>query len=83
MSLSQVDIADISEEVRNLAWINERFETEPVAVQDTRMQYVPIFINLCERRDRVGRSEAWRNFAIAITELENSCIRNVKALYSK
>jgi hypothetical protein len=83
MSLAPQDIAEIPEEVKNLTGINERFDKEPAKVQDTRLQYAMIFINLCERRDRAGRSEAGRNFSIAITELENSCIRNIKALYSE
>ncbi len=45
--------------------------------------YVKIADNLINLRDDVWTTEAGRNYAIAITELENSCIRAVKWMYSK
>ena len=72
-----------SSEVLNLCSINERFENEDTEIQMTRLNYAYIFQTLTIKRDDVGRSEAGRNFSIAITELENSCIRAVKGFYSK
>ncbi len=72
-----------SDEVKNLCSINERFDNEPTNVRWIRIAYGNIFESLTQLRDEVGRSEAGRNYAISITELENSCIRAIKALYSK
>lgn len=72
-----------SPEVLNLCSINERFEKEDSEVQKTRVDYAHIFQTLTIKRDEAGRSEAGRNFSIAITELENSCIRAIKGMYSK
>lgn len=72
-----------SEEVKQLCSIDDRFYNEPIDVQDIRTKYADIFTILTQARDNTGRSEAWRNYSIAITELENSCIRAIKALYSK
>lgn len=72
-----------SDEVRNLCSINERFDNEPIEVKSIRFSYANIFHTLTLKRDEAGRSEAGRNFSISITELENSCIRAVKGMYSK
>lgn len=72
-----------SDEVKSLCSINERFNNEPIEVRELRVKYATIFVSLTEKRDEAWRSEAWRNYAIAITELENSCIRAVKWFYSK
>lgn len=72
-----------SEEVKNLVSINERFDNEPDEIKEIRVNYANIFTILTSNRDKAWRSEAGRNYAIAITELENSCIRAVKAFYSK
>ena len=72
-----------SQEVLNLCSINERFEKEESAIQMIRLAYANIFKTLTFNRDEAGRSEAGRNFSIAITELENSCIRAIKGMYSK
>ena len=72
-----------SEEVLNLCSINERFDSEPEVVKDIRSSFANSFMILTELRDKAWRSEAWRNFAISITELENSCMRAVKWAYSK
>lgn len=72
-----------SGEVKNLCSINERFDNEPYNVKEVRVMYGDIFSVLTKKRDEAGRSEAGRNYSIAITELENSCIRAIKWLYSK
>lgn len=72
---------DFTDEVKNLTSINERFNNEPEEVKRTRVDYAEIFRILTRLRDNTWRTEAWRNFAIAITELENSCIRAIKWLY--
>ena len=71
-----------SEVVISLCSINDRFDNEKPEVKTIRHQYADIFSNLTKARDEVWRSEAWRNYSISITELENSCIRAVKAMYS-
>ena len=71
-----------SPEVLNLCSINERFEKEQSEVQMIRVDYANIFQTLTLKRDEAGRSEAGRNFSISITELENSCIRAIKGIYS-
>jgi len=62
-------------EVLQLCSINNRFDNEEEQVQEMRIAYVVIFQRLTQLRDDIWRSEAGRNYAIAITELENSCIR--------
>ena len=65
-----------------LCSINERFDNESSEVKTIRSMYVSIANELIFLREWVWRSEAWRNYSIAITDLENSCIRAVKWLYS-
>lgn len=69
-------------EVKNLCSINERFDTEADDVKVIRISYANIMELLISWREEFWRSEAGRNYSIAITELENSCIRAVKAFYS-
>lgn len=71
-----------TQEVLNLCSINERIDSEYPLIQDFRISYANIFKELTELRDKAWRSEAWRNYAIAITELENSLIRAIKWVYS-
>lgn len=71
-----------SKEVLNLASVNKRFDVEFEQVRIIRDNYCKLFMHLTVARDNVWRSEAWRNYNIAITELENSCIRAVKWFYS-
>jgi len=74
---------NISNEVKNLVGINERFDNESVDVQQVRLSYANTMQFLINLRDAVWRSEAGRNIAIAITDLESSCMRAVKAIYSQ
>lgn len=76
------DLKVIWDEAKLLCGINERFENEPIGIQKTRYNFAKLMNTLCLLRENAGRSEAWRNFSIAITELENSCIRAIKWLYS-
>lgn len=76
------DLELLSVEAKLLCGINERFENEPWNVQSVRYQFAKLMDRLCVQRENAGRSEAWRNFSIAITELENACIRTIKWLYS-
>lgn len=71
-----------SKEVLNLAGVNERFNNEAKDVQDIRVMFSNIFKFLTLARDEVWRSEAGRNYALAITAAEDSCIRTVKWIYS-
>jgi len=74
---------DFSDEVKSLASINESFDIEPDFVIRARLIYADLFIDLIKLRDSNWRSEAGRNFSIAITELENSLIRTVKWFYAQ
>lgn len=71
------------EEALNLCSINERFDSEPEEVRNLRASYVEVMDLLVIARDKAWRSEAGRNYSIAITELENSCMRAIKWAYSK
>jgi len=77
-----LDLNVIWVEAKLLCGINERFDNEPWNVQSLRYQFAKLMDILCTQRENAGRSEAGRNFSIAITELENSCIRSIKWLYS-
>ena len=74
---------EYSEEMLNLCWISEMLDNEDLEIKTLRHSFVNIMQTLIEKRDKAGRSEAWRNYNIAITELENSCIRAIKGIYSK
>lgn len=76
------DLNLISEEAKNLAWINERFENESVLVQSIRYDFWLKFTALLKHRDDAWRSEAGRNFSLAITHLEDACMRFIKWIYS-
>lgn len=70
-----------NQEVLNYCSINERFDSEPDMVKELRIQYALLFSLLLAEQERVWRSEAGRNYSIAITELETSCMRSIKAVY--
>lgn len=76
------DLNLISEEAKNLCWINERFENESVLVQSIRYDFWLKFTALLKHRDDAWRSEAGRNFSLAITHLEDACMRFIKGIYS-
>lgn len=67
-----------SDEVRGLTSINDRFDNEPVPVREIRASYAAILKRLTDARDKVGRSPAGRDINIAITHVEDACIREVK-----
>ncbi len=67
---------------KKLAGINERFENESVLVKSIRYDFWRNFTALLKHRDDAWRSEAGRNFALAITHLEDACIRFIKWVYS-
>lgn len=76
----------LSQEVKTLCWINERFESEPYEVKKMRRETAKIMAVLCDEREKAfaspGRTEKWRNFSLAITHLEDACIRAVRWLCS-
>ena len=74
---------EYTQEALNLCSINERFDNESLDIKIIREFYVKIASKLMILRDEVWRSEAGRNYNIAITELENSCMRAIKGVYSK
>ncbi len=80
--MGDYDLSIISEEAKNLAGINDRFENESVLVQSIRYDFWLRFTALLKHRDDAWRSEAGRNFSLAITHLEDACIRFVKGVYS-
>ncbi|MHA1482474.1 MAG: hypothetical protein ACTSQA_03435 [Candidatus Heimdallarchaeaceae archaeon] len=71
-----------STEALMLCSINDRFDNELLDVKIMREMYVKIADLLIKSRDTVGRGEAGRNYSIAITELENSCMRAIKGPFS-
>jgi hypothetical protein len=73
-----LDLKVIGDEAKLLCGINERFENENVQVQKIRYEFAKMMNRLCIQRESTGISEAGRNFSIAITDLENSCIRTIK-----
>ena len=76
-------INSLSDESKLLVSIvSWRVENEPVAIQRIRYDYWKLMDFLCSHRIEAWRSEEWRNLSIAITHLEDSCIRAIKAYYS-
>jgi len=71
-----------SDETKTLVWINDRYANEDDSVQKIRFDYWQIIQSLTEKRAEAWRSEAGRNYSLAITHAEDSCIRAVKAFYS-
>ena len=76
------DLESLSPEASTMCWINERFEKEAWDVKLTRFTYATLMDVLLTSRKEVWQSEAGRNLSIAITHLEDSCIRAIKAFYS-
>lgn len=77
-----LDLNVIWVEAKLLCGINERFDNEPWNVQSVRYQFAKLMDRLCVQREKAGRSEAWRNFSLAITHLEDACMRFIKGIYS-
>ena len=73
---------EYSDEIKHLTGINERFEQEPQEIKNIRTSYADFLELLIEMREQAGRSFAGRDVSIAITDLENACIRTVKASYA-
>lgn len=80
---SVYDLTEMSEEVKLLCWINDRFEAEPESVKLARLDFAEIAVHLISRKESAWRSEAGRNYALAITHLEDACIRTIKWLYTE
>lgn len=76
------NLTEVSEEAKYLCGINERFESESTEVQWLRFSFAKIATNLLVRQKNAGHSDAGRNLALAITHLEDSCMRTIKAMYS-
>lgn len=71
-----------SEETKTLvSYSEERFDKEPQLVRDTRNEFAIVIWRLIDERNKLERGEATRNLQIAITHLEDSCMRAVKAFY--
>lgn len=75
-------LTQYSKEALMLCSINERFDNESFEVKCIREMYVKIADELIKLRNVAGRSEKSRNYSIAITQLEDSCMRAVKWLYT-
>lgn len=76
------DLQLLSEEAKLLCGINDRFENESVLVKSIRYDFWLKFTALLKHRDDAWRSEAGRNFSLAITHLEDACMRFIKGIYS-
>ena len=76
------DLSEFSDEVKNLCWINERFENEDEWVKYMRYSFAQVAVNLIWRKQTAGHSEAGRHYSLAVTHLEDACIRAIKGLYS-
>lgn len=74
-------MSEFSDEVLNLVSL-DYWRKEAPEIVNLRESYGRVMKHLCNGRDQAWRSEAWRNYSIAITELENSCMRAIKAMYS-
>ena len=71
-----------SEETLQLvSYVKERFENEPEAVQSLREEFAKLLDRLIQKRNSVERWEKSRNLQIAITHLEDACMRAIKAEY--
>lgn len=75
-------LTQYSKEALMLCSINESFDNESFEVKCTREMYVKIADKLIELRNSAGRSEAGRNYSIAITQIEDSCMRAIKGMYT-
>lgn len=64
-----------------VSYTKERFENEPEEVQETRESFGILIDKLIKKRNAEERGEKSRNLQIAITNLEDACMRAVKALY--
>lgn len=67
-----------------LCGINERFDNESDLVKEIRVRYAEIADKLYDLRQGLERwNPAARHYSIAITDLEDSCMRAIKWLYTK
>ena len=64
-----------------VSYIEERYKNEPAEVQDIRSSFAIIIDKLVNVRNKLERWEKSRNLQIAITHLEDGCMRAVKAAY--
>lgn len=69
-----------SEEAKELASINERFDNEPEEVRQMRAVYATLFDKLIWNKET--QIEWGRLFSVAITDLEKSCMCSIKGLYA-
>jgi len=76
-----IDRTQIAEETKILVSYGERFSNEPEEVQKKRISYANMINELVVKRNELKRWEASRNLQIAISSLEDSCMRCVKAIY--
>ena len=86
MEIPKYSELDFSDEVKTLCSINERFDNEPDIIKNIRLDYAMIMENLTNNRDVIiwaWPNEWKRNFSIAITHLEDSLMRAIKAVYCK
>jgi len=71
-----------TEETKNLvSYVKERFDNEPEAIQTLRTRFASIINDLVIERNSLERGEKSRNLQIAITHLEDACMRAIKAAY--
>lgn len=76
------NLKELSSESKYICGINDRFENESTEIQELRVAYAQLANILLVKQKEAGHSDAGRNYSIAITDLENSCMRTIKAIYS-
>ena len=72
----------VTEETKIMvSYVKERFANEPEAVQKLRRSFAILIDELIIERNELERGEKSRNIQIAITHLEDACMRAIKAAY--
>jgi len=72
-----------TEETKTLVSYNpDRYDNEPETVKELRKDFARLIDGLVLKRNSLDRWEATRNLQIAITHLEDACMRAVKAEYT-
>ena len=76
------DRGGITEETKTLvSYSPERYDNEPESVQELRRDFASIIDSLVTQRNSLERGEKTRNLQVAITHLEDACMRAVKAMF--
>lgn len=72
-----------SNEIRYLASINERFDNEPIQIQEMRLQFADLFGALIAIKTVAKSGDIVRDACIAITDLQKACMFAIKCTYEQ